>query len=356
MRCSLPTSSGSTCSKVCGRLLDGGDVQAALVREGGAAHVGRVRPHGRVDHVGDEVRRLGEALELLVAHDRRRPIFELERRDDADEVGVAAALAVAVDGALHLAGAGLDRHQAVGHGAVAVVVGVDADDGTGRAAATSRTTSATNGGRLAPLVSHRQTTAAPASAAARRAAQRVVRVVALGVEEVLGVVDHALALRRRGSATESAIMRRFSSRLTRSTLLRCRPQVLPTMATVGVKTSASTRRLVVGLGRHALAPRHAEGDELRVAPAARRAMRSEELELLGVRGREAALDEVDAELVELERDAHLLVDRDGHALLLHAVAQRGVVELYLPRPWASSLERGRRRAPPPSRPTRAYSM
>ena len=37
-------------------------------------------------------------------------------------------------------------------------------------------------------------------------------------------------------------MRRFSSRLTRSTLLRCRPQVLPTIVTVSVNTSASTRR------------------------------------------------------------------------------------------------------------------
>src|SRR5665647_1887608 len=47
------------------------------------------------------------------------------------------------------------------------------------------------------------------------------------------------AVRKR---TESSIMRRFSSRLTRSTLVRCRPQVLPTTATVPAKQSASTRR------------------------------------------------------------------------------------------------------------------
>ena len=52
----------------------------------------------------------------------------------------------------------------------------------------------------------------------------------------------------------------------------------------------------------------------------------EERGLFGVGGRKAALDEVHAELVELERDAHLLVDRDRQALLLHAVAQGGVVE------------------------------
>jgi hypothetical protein len=53
----------------------------------------------------------------------------------------------------------------------------------------------------------------------------------------------------------------------------------------------------------------------------------EELELLGVRRREAGLDEVDAELVELARDAHLLGGGQRQAGALHAVAQCGVVEL-----------------------------
>ena len=45
-----------------------------------------------------------------------------------------------------------------------------------------------------PFVSHSVTVSAPASAAVRRQLQRVVAVVAVGVEEVLGVVDDALAL------------------------------------------------------------------------------------------------------------------------------------------------------------------
>ena len=157
------------------RLLDGGDVQAALVRERGAADVGRVRPYGRVDHVGDEVRGLGEALELLVADDGE-PHLELERRDDADQVGVAAALAVPVDGALHLAGAGLHGHQAAGDGAVASRCARGCRPATpGRAAVTSRTTSATNGGRLAPLVSHRQSDRGARLGGRGHAAQRVRR-------------------------------------------------------------------------------------------------------------------------------------------------------------------------------------
>ena len=64
--------------------------------------------------------------------------------------------------------------------------------------------------------------------------------------------------------TESSTMRRFSSRLTRSTLVTCRSQVLPTMATVAVKISASTRRSRRPRPR-VLAPGRAEGDEIRVA-------------------------------------------------------------------------------------------
>ena len=63
-------------------------------------------------------------------------------------------------------GAGVDGDEAVGHGAVAVVVDVDADRRADAGATTSRTTAATTAGREAPFVSHRQTTAAPASAAA----------------------------------------------------------------------------------------------------------------------------------------------------------------------------------------------
>src|SRR3954470_1863137 len=73
--------------------VDAGDVQAALVREGVLAHVGLVGVRDEVEQLVEEVRRLrqaGERGEALVAH------LELEVGDDRDEVGVAAALAVAV--------------------------------------------------------------------------------------------------------------------------------------------------------------------------------------------------------------------------------------------------------------------
>ena len=53
--------------------------------------------------------------------------LELERRDDGDEVGIAAALAQSVERALDLAGAGADGSERVRHRLLGVVVGVDAD-------------------------------------------------------------------------------------------------------------------------------------------------------------------------------------------------------------------------------------
>ena len=53
----------------------------------------------------------------------------------------------------------------------------------------------------------------------------------------------------------------------------------------------------------------------------------EELDVLGVGARPAALDEVDAEDVELLGDAQLVLDRGRDALDLEAVAQGGVEDL-----------------------------
>jgi hypothetical protein len=53
---------------------------------------------------------------------------------------------------------------------------------------------------------------------------------------------------------------------------------------------------------------------------------AEELDVLGVGARPAALDERDAERVELLRDAELVAALERDPLALRAVAQRGVVD------------------------------
>ena len=93
-----------------------------------AAHVGRVRLGHHVGDLAHVVRYLRQARQLLVAHAVDAHL-QLEVGDDADEVGVAAALAVAVDRALHLRRPGLDRGQGIGHRQARVIVGVDAHRG-----------------------------------------------------------------------------------------------------------------------------------------------------------------------------------------------------------------------------------
>ena len=193
---------------------------------------------------------------------------------------------------------------------------------------TSRTTSATNGGSWPPLVSQRQTTPAPASAAATTVTQRVLAVVAPAVEEVLGVVHDALALRDE----EPHRVVDHAQVLVAAHVQHLAQVQAPRLADdghVAREDLGEHAQVVVGLRRHAFAPRHAERDQLRVAQ--RLVLHApEELDFLRVGCREPALDEADTEPVELVRDAHLLLDGDRHALLLHAVPQGGVVELYLP--------------------------
>ncbi len=79
-------------------------------------------------------------------------------------------------------------------------------------------------------------------------------------------------------------------------------------------------------GADGAAASHPEGDDLGVL----QALVGEQLEerlLLGVRGGEAGLDHVDAELVEGVDDAQLLLCRERQPTAAHAVAQGCVVEL-----------------------------
>ncbi len=309
-------------------LLDGGDVQASLVREGGAPHVRGVRTEGDVGQLGDEVRRLGEALELRVAQ-HPVPHLQLQRGDDRDQVRVAAALAVAVHRTLHVARAGRHGDEAAGHRTVAVVVDVDADKGVGAGLdlAGDVADDGLDERRQRGAVGVAETDDVRARLGGRADARhRVVGVVPVRVEEVLRVVDDPLAL-----TDEKADRVGDHAQV----LVAAHVQHLREVQTPGLADDADrgsedlgedTQVGVVG-GRGRLAPRHAEGDELGVLePLALHA--GEERRLLGIGGGKAALDELQAELVELEGDADLLVDRDRHALLLHAVAQGRVVDLH----------------------------
>jgi len=82
--------------------------------------------------------------------------------------------------------------------------------------------------------------------------------------------------------------------------------------------------VVLGLGAGAAG--HAEGDHLGVA----QRQLAHLLEIGGVAGvgpRPAALDIINAELVQLGGDVELVVHREGDALALRAIAQCGIIDL-----------------------------
>ena len=152
---------------------------------------------------------------------------------------------------------------------------------------------------------------------------RVGGVIEEPVEEVLGVVDDPLA----GGDEERDGLRDHPQ-----VLVAIDPHDLLQVQAPGLADDRRDRR--PGLRQHpqggvlfggdSPAARHPERTNIRSQ--SRFAQPLEELELLRVRGREARLDHRHAELVEDPRDADLLLDRERHALPLHAVAQGGVVD------------------------------
>ena len=137
--------------------------------------------------------------------------FERQRRDQRDEIGVAAALAEAVQRALHLPRAGADGGERIGDRIAGVVVGVDAETVAGDDARdfADDALDLVRQRSAVGVAEHR-----PARAGVDRrpgAGKRIFRIGLVAVEEMLAI-DHRLAARTPTAAlTLSAMPSRFSS-------------------------------------------------------------------------------------------------------------------------------------------------
>src|SRR5438132_7650306 len=307
-------------------LLHRGHVEPALVREGALADEGLALVGLEVGELVDQMRDLGELLELCGRH-AVVPVLQLQHRDHRHQVRVPAALAEAVDGALHLHAAVRNALDRVRHRQLAVVVAVDAERGRDRGPGRVHARADLRGQRAAARVAQ----ADERRARLRGGAQARERVVALGreaVEEVLGVEDHLVGpLAQIGDGIVDDL----------EVLLEGDAQVLAHVEVPGLADDGDDRGLgaqaeeqvaVVG-GLHARPAGRAEGRHLRV-PEARALDGAEELLVARVRARPAALDVLDAEVVEPLGDADLVLEREGDVLGLRPVAQRRVVELDAP--------------------------
>ena len=247
------------------------------------------------------------------------------------EVGVAGALAVAVDRALH---AGWRRRRtAATELATAqpesfwvwmpIWTSLEVGGDLGRRCARPRGAATRRWCRTARAQS------APFVGRGLEHPQRELGVGLVAVEEVLGVEEHPQPLALAGTAPSPPTMATPSSSVVCSasvhvvvprTCRRCRPCRRP-----GLDQRAQ-RRVVVDLAQRPAG--RAEGHQRRRSDSFSSVRRAaEELLVLRVGLRVAALDPVDAEAVELLGDAQLVLDGERDALELGAVAQRGVEDL-----------------------------
>ena len=258
-----------------------------------------------------------------------QPHLQHEVGDDGDEVGVAAALAVAVDGALHVAHALGHRGESIRHRTLGVIVDVDAQ----RAGRLHHLLHGTED--LDDLVRHAAAVGVAEDEAVRarrlrrpQGGQRVLAIPLEAVEEVLGVVDDLLEVLvevgDRVADHGEVFLERGAER---------RGDVeVPRLAEDGDDRRPRFHEgleVRIFLGPDARPARGPEGADLgRLEHGALHAL--EEAQVFRVRARPAPLYIVDSQGIEPLGDPDLVFHGKGHALALRTVAERGVVELDEP--------------------------
>ena len=170
--------------------LDPGGVHPRLVGEGVAADVGLVGVRRHVAELVEVVGGLGQSRELL-GGDHLEAHLQLQRGQDRGQVGVAAALAVAVDRALHEPGAGSRPRRASWRPRTRRRCGCGCRPRRRRRAppTTAAVASATWSGRLRAVGVAEGDVLGARLGGGAHALERVAGVVAVAVEEVLGVED-----------------------------------------------------------------------------------------------------------------------------------------------------------------------
>ncbi len=248
--------------------------------------------------------------------------LQRQRRHDRDQIGVAAALAEAVQRALDLAHAGLDGGERIGHRLAGVVMGMDAEMVARYAGRDDLVDDGANLRRLRAAIGVAQHHPARAGVVGRPGAGQ--RIVGIGLE----AVEEMLAVDHRFLADSN---RRLDRGLDRFEVFlvgaaeRDAHMIVPALGDeadgVRLRLDQRGKSRIVGR-RHPCPLGHAEGDEF----CARRALLGKEGGVGRVGAGIAALDIIDAELVEQLGDGDLVLDGKVDARRLLAIAQGGVEE------------------------------
>ncbi len=302
-------------------------MDAGLGGEGRSADIWRLRIGGAVDQIVKLVahpRQLPEPV-AVDAHFEAVGIERLQqqRRDQRHQIGVAAALADAIERALDLARTGFDGGERIGDRLAAVVMGMDAEPIAGNAGSNYLRNDIAHFGRLGAAIGVAQHHPAGAGIVGGFCAgERIVAVGLEAVEEMLAI-DHRFAAGGNGALDRIADAGEvfLVGRAERDTHV-----IVPALGDeadrVGLGFEQRGKARIVR-GRHPWPARHAEADE----GGTLRALFREEFGVGRVGAGIAALDIVDAEFVEEFGNGDLVGDRKIDARRLLAVAQGRVEEI-----------------------------
>ena len=291
------------------------------------ADIGGVTVRGAVQQLVQEAGDGGELGQLVLAHPDLEPVFpggfQQQRRDDGDEISVAAPLPQPVERALNLPRARVHRGERPGDRRFGVVMGVDTDIGAGDAFDYLS-------GDLGDLTRQRSAIGVakndPARASLHRRVERLQRIGGVrlvAVEEMLGV-EQRLAVQRAQMGDAVADIGEVFVQRDAERGLHMEIMGLADEAD-GLRARIHHLRQHLVIGRRAPgAFGHAEGEE---GGAFQFRRGGEEIAIGRVGAGPAALDIVDAERIEREGDAPLVVAGEIHALRLLAVAESGVEEV-----------------------------
>ena len=266
---------------------------------------------------------MGQLDQVFVGNPGLVPHLDHQGGQDTYQVGVAATLAEAIHGALHLAHAETHGGQAVGHGVAGVVVTVDAEVGARDVLQHGADSALDLVGQGAAVGVAQHDPACPGGGRRLDAIQGVGGVGLVSVEEVLGV-EHGLAgaADRKHHAVGDHV----------DVLGRRDTEGHVDVEVPGLGDQANSFGLGAKQGGEpgivfraaAGAPRHAEGGELGVGEGGRI---GEERVVGGVGAGPTSLHVIDAETVQRLSDRHLVGGAEVDALGLRAVAQRGIVKV-----------------------------
>ena len=302
-------------------------VQPRLMRKGRSPDIGRLFGRHTVQNIVQHARCLAQPFKRCQRHAGLEltgvRFFEQKRRNDRDQIGIAATLAQPIERALDLTRPCAHRRQRIGHRIFGVIVGVDADVITRNAAGNH------GFGDLIDLLGQRATIGVTQHDPARTGIkcgvhrlQRIGRVGLIAVKEMLGIKQRLAALPDQMSKAGGDILGILGQGDAQ------RSFDMKFMAFANQTDSRSLRihhrrQHVVIVRRPACALGHAKGGHHRICLGGG----VKEIRIRRIGTRPSALDIIHTQTVQHVRNDLFFACRKLHALGLLPVAQGCIVKI-----------------------------